>query len=229
MLLEIIDTKYIIFIASALIINIIVSIVQLKNRYKISEIIVCLILETIGIVIGAKLFDILTNIEIYKTMSIQEIILNGFSYWGAIFGAITGILIYSKFFKKSYIDLAQILFPNLILIYSISKIGCYLNGCCEGKILENGKQIPIQLIETVVFAIIYLYIIFKKFKNAYQKIFISSILFCVFKQILEIFRQPVNIMPISISQIISIWAIIILLIWYKMFNKEEKNDKSYSL
>ena len=100
MLLEILDSKYIIFIASALIINIIVSIVQLKNRYKISEIIVCLILETIGIVIGAKLFDILTNIEIYKTMSIQEIILNGFSYWGAIFGAITGILIYSKFFKN---------------------------------------------------------------------------------------------------------------------------------
>ena len=229
MLLEILDSKYIIFIASALIINIIVSIVQLKNRYKISEIIVCLILENIGIILGAKIFDIFTNIEIYKTMSIQEIILNGFSYWGSIFGAITGILIYAKLAKKSYTDLAQILFPNLILIYSISKIGCYLNGCCEGKILENGIQIPIQLIETVVFAIIYFYIILRKYKNMYQKIFISSIIFCVFKLILEFFRQPVNIMPISISQIISIWAIIILLLWYKMYNKEEENDKSNSI
>lgn len=135
---------------------------------------ICLFIENIGIILGAKIFDICTNIEIYKTMSIQEIILNGFSYLRAIFGAITGILIYAKLTKKSYTDLAQILFPNLILIYSILKI-------------------------------------------------------CVFKLILEIFRQPVNIMSISISQIISIWEIIILIIWYKMFNKEEENDKSYSL
>ncbi len=220
---------YIIFILLALILNIIISTIQFKSKYKLKEIMICLFIENIGIILGAKIFDIFTNIEIYKTMSIQEIILNGFSYWGSIFGAITGILIYAKLAKKSYTDLAQILFPNLILIYSISKIGCYLNGCCEGKILENGIQIPIQLIETVVFAIIYFYIILRKYKNMYQKIFISSILFCVFKLILEIFRQPVNIMPISISQIISIWAIIILLIWYKMFNKEEENDKSNSL
>lgn len=220
---------YIIFILLALILNIIISTIQFKSKYKLKEIMICLFIENIGIILGAKIFDIFTNIEIYKTMSIQEIILNGFSYWGSIFGAITGILIYAKLAKKSYTDLAQILFPNLILIYSISKIGCYLNGCCEGKILENGIQIPIQLIETVVFAIIYFYIILRKYKNMYQKIFISSIIFCVFKLILEFFRQPVNIMPISISQIISIWAIIILLIWYKMFNKEEKNDKSYSL
>ena len=127
---------------------------------------ICLFIENIGIILGAKIFDIFTNIEINKTMSIQEIILNGFSYLGAIFGAITGILIYAKLTKKSYTDLAQILFPNLILIYSILK---------------------------------------------------------------KIFRQPVNIMSISISQIISIWEIIILIIWYKMFNKEEENDKSYSL
>lgn len=220
---------YIIFILLALILNIIISTIQFKSKYKLKEIMICLFIENIGIILGAKIFDIFTNIEIYKTMSIQEIILNGFSYWGSIFGAITGILIYAKLAKKSYTDLAQILFPNLILIYSISKIGCYLNGCCEGKILENGIQIPIQLIETVVFAIIYFYIILRKYKNMYQKIFISSIIFCVFKLILEFFRQPVNIMPISISQIISIWAIIILLIWYKMFNKEEENDKSNSL
>ena len=54
---------------------------------------ICLFIENIGIILGAKIFDIFTNIEIYKTMSIQEIILNGFSYWGAI----TGILIYAKF------------------------------------------------------------------------------------------------------------------------------------
>lgn len=229
MLLELSNSGYIIFILLALILNIIISMFQFRNKYKIKDIIICLSLENVGIIVGAKIFNIITNIEIYKTMTIYEMIFRGYSFWGAILGAMTGTLLYAKFAKKSFTDLVQILFPNLILVYSISKIGCFLNGCCGGKILENGTQIPIQLIETIVFAILYLYIILTKYKNVYQKIFLTTILFSVFKFILEFFRKPVNLMPISISQVISIWAIIIICILYKSLKKEIKNDKSYSI
>lgn len=229
MSLELSNSGYIIFILLALILNIIISMFQLKNKYKIKEIIICLSLENVGIIVGAKIFNIITNIEIYKTMTIYEMIFRGYSFWGAILGAISGIFIFSIIYKKSFLELAKILFPNLILVYSISKIGCFFNGCCGGKILENGIQIPIQLIETIVFAILYLYIILREYKNVYQKIFLTTILFSVFKFILEFFRQPVNLMPMSISQVISIWAIIIICIWYKFLKKEIKNDKSNSI
>ena len=76
--------------------------------------------------------------------------------------------------------------PNLVLIYSISKIGCFFSGCCKGVLLSNGKNLPIQLIESIINFVIYIIIIknYKNFKNSYQLmcivVFIFGIAFMIY-------------------------------------------------
>lgn len=156
-LIEIISSSYCICIGIALIINMIVSAKILSKTNTAKEIMICFILENVGIVLGAKLLSILTNIDEYMQLHLLDILTKGFSYWGAILGGIAGIFLFSEVNKKDFVKLLSVFLPNMILIYAISKIGCYLNECCEGIFLENGKQIPIQLIESVTFFAIYIY------------------------------------------------------------------------
>ena len=219
-LIEIISSSYCICIEIALIINMIVSAKILSKTNTAKEIMICLILENIGIVLGAKLLSILTNIDEYMQLHLLDILTKGFSYWGAILGGIAGIFLFSEVNKKDFVKLLSVFLPNMILIYAISKIGCYLNECCEGIFLENGKQIPIQLIESVTFFAIYIYIMTRKYENPYKKIYVTGMLFCIVKFILEFFRIQYTVMPISISQTFAIYFMIILIIVrYKTKNK----------
>ncbi len=96
--------------------------------------------------------------------------------------------------------------PNLVLIYSISKIGCFFSGCCKGVLLSNGKNLPIQLIESIINFVIYIIIIknYKNFKNSYQKIGFTCMFFTFFKFILEFFRYSNLYEILSISQLMCI-------------------------
>ena len=168
-----ISVLYYIFIAIALVSNFIISIINKNNQiFNKKTVILCCSFETIGIVIGAKLLDIIINIFI-----------NGFIFFGGIFGAIFGIYLFSKIFKKNFTKLCEMLMPNLVLIYSISKIGCFFSGCCKGVLLSNGKNLPIQLIESIINFVIYIIIIknYKNFKNSYQKIGFTCMFFTFFK------------------------------------------------
>ena len=95
-LIEIISSSYCICIEIALIINMIVSAKILSKTNTAKEIMICLILENIGIVLGAKLLSILTNIDEYMQLHLLDILTKGFSYWGAILGGIAGIFLFSE-------------------------------------------------------------------------------------------------------------------------------------
>ena len=75
--------------------------------------------------------------------------------------------------------------PNMLLLYSILKIGCYINGCCNGKIF-----IPIQIVESILNFIAYIYTIYLILNNK-NKIYIVSnsiLLFGLLRLILSLFR-----------------------------------------
>ena len=60
----------------------------------------------------------------------------------------------------------------------------------------------------------------RKYENPYKKIYVTGMLFCIVKFILEFFRIQYTVMPISISQTFAIYFMIILIIVrYKTKNK----------
>jgi len=221
----------------ALIVNIIISTIIIKKyKYKNIEILSLLIYENIGIILGAKT---LTYIENYKEVSFDLLRL-GLSSYGAVIGAILFIMLFSYQFKKSLKELVLIFMPTIPLMYAIGKIGCFLAGCCHGieysgighviynysSVAPTGlKLFPIQIVETLVFTLISIYMIKKSFKNKFniKTLGISFILCGLSKFLLEFFRMSHLGKIISFTQTISILFIVIGIVII-IFNKKSLGE-----
>jgi phosphatidylglycerol---prolipoprotein diacylglyceryl transferase len=91
----------------------------------------------IGGIIGARLFHIMDNFDLYrdhlwKIFEIQE---GGLAAWGGLIGGTLATVIYVKCFNKQNINLSQfvdIAIPALIVAEIIGRIGCTINGDATG-------------------------------------------------------------------------------------------------
>ncbi len=87
-------------------------------------------------IIGARIAFVVANWKYYikapiKILYIQE---GGMVFFGSlIFGVITGYIIV-KIKKIDFWKMADVFAPGLALGIAIGRIGCFLNGCCWGKI-----------------------------------------------------------------------------------------------
>lgn len=214
---------YGIMILLALVANVIISSVLAKKyNFNSTEVICLLLYENIGIILGAK---ILTYIEHYKELEFDLLKL-GVSSYGAVIGAIIFLLLFAFQFKKSIKDILFIFMPSIPLMYAIGKIGCFLVGCCHGIeytgigsvvykyseiVPQNVELFPVQIVETIVFTLIFIYMIKKSLKNNFniKTLGISFILCGISKFLLEFLRMSHVGKIISFTQTISILFIII--------------------
>ena len=227
---------YGIMILLALFSNIIVVFkISKKYNYDVTEIICLLLYENTGIIGGAK---ILSYIETYKGLNGKfNFITLGLSSYGAVIGALLLILLFSFQFKKNLKELLYIFMPSLPLMYAIGKIGCFLVGCCYGieyngifKIMYNyslsaPKRVylfPIQIVETICFIIIFIYMIIKHYKNQFNvNILGKSFISCgITKFLLDYLRMSHKNIILSTNKIISIFFIIIGIIIIYTNNKK---------
>lgn len=146
----------------------------------------------------------------------------GLTSYGCGIGVIILSLILRKYLNIN--DLFKYTIISLPLTYSIAKIGCFFTGCCVGipysGILSityidksNISLFPIQLLETIVFFIVFL--ICNKLKNKKNIIYITLIMCSICKFLLDFLRYEHIYKPITINQIISILIIEFIVILYK--------------
>ena len=215
---------YGIMIILSLLVNIIVVIiVSKKNAYTSDEIISALIYENIGIIYGANIFSYIQNFRYIKEFNTFKI---GLSSYGGLIGAVIFLLIYKFQFKKTSEEIFFTFMPSIPLMYAIGKIGCYISGCCYGIEYDgigsvtykysldaphNVPLFPIQIIETFIFTLIYIYIINKILKNKFEWNSLGkSIIFCgTAKFFLDFLRASHNSKILSLNQCLSIIFIII--------------------
>lgn len=220
-------------ITTALFSNLLITYILINKKVSNLEYIYLMIFEFIGIVIGAKLFTLFSNFNVNKNLTFVEL---GLSSYGGVIGYLLSIFLYSLTFK----DNIKIILKNTIipipLMYAIGKIGCHIAGCCYGikyngllsikyqgieSDLLNVNLFPVQLTETFIFTIIFLYIFFKR-KEKY--IVAKSFILCgIAKFSLDYLRYSHINQIISLNQIISIIFIIIGII---IFIKEKHDIKS---
>ena len=180
----------------------------------------------LGTLFGAKYFTLLTNFNKFKdNIDFKKI---GLSSYGAIIGILILLIIFAKQYKKNFKDLINNILPASPLMYGISKIGCFLAGCCYGikyngplsitykyslSAPKNISLLPIQIIETITFILIYLYISKKKKEN--KNIIGITLLLCgLSKFLLDYLRMNHINKILTVNQIVSIPFIIIGLILY---------------
>ena len=154
----------------------------------------------------------------------------GLSAYGGLIGVVVASIIFEKIFPSNG-SIIKYSILSLPLVYGISKIACFVAGCCGGipyngifKVkyidLLNIWQFPIQLVETITFLLIFFIChLLRKNKNINYIVLIFA---SIFKFLLDFLRYDhVNVL-ITKNQIFSI---ILLLITIVLYIKNRINNK----
>lgn len=171
----------------------------------------------------------------------------GLVFYGSIIAGVLAALIYLKIKKQKFFDYAAAIIPAIPLAHAIGRVGCFLAGCCYGKVCDTPISViytnpvggaptgvpvfPIQLVESacnlVVFAILLIYT-GKEIKKG-SVIFLYMILYAVERFVLEYFRADEirgAFLGISTSQWISIALFIGGIIGFTLLYLNEKKKRA---
>ncbi len=144
--------------------------------------------------IGGRIFYILQHISYYESIDeVFQIGTGGFTFYGGFILALLVFIIYSYLNKLPTGKIADILAPALALGIGISRIGCFLAGCCFGKptSLPFGVSFPANSLPwiefetqkvhpTQIYSFISLMVIFSILLSIEKYTVLSGQLFAVF-------------------------------------------------
>lgn len=203
---------------------IVVLIISKKFNYTKFELLSMIVLETFGFIVGGKILTIITSEATFK-----DFILVPFSSMGGVLGGLIILVLYALVCRKDIRYIMILFMPSIPLMYAISKIGCFVAGCCYGIPYDgllhidyhnslvaphNINLFPIQIIETITFLIIFIYVISKYYLNKMNiKLVMIEIILCsVAKLVLDFFRYDHIGKIFSVNQILCLVLIIICFI-----------------
>ena len=157
-----------------------VFIVLIESKgYSVSENTRGLLISIVGMLVVSRLFGVFTGlfraVICKESITLETFTQTGIVYYGGLLGLVMSYLccLRTRLFQNKDIYVLDILAVPIPLFHSISRIGCFLAGCCYGKpwiygvkysIILNCEvditnRIPVQLIEAVVELGIFFYLI----------------------------------------------------------------------
>ena len=166
------------------------------------------------------------------TMIISDdinILTSGLSSYGGLIGVVLASIIFELMLPlKGVVKKYSII--SLPLVYGLSKIACFISGCCGGipydglfKVkyphMLNIWQFPIQIVETIVCLIVFF--ICSRLKNNKNINYIVLILVSIIKFSLDFLRYDHIKISITSNQIFSIILLAVTIVVY-LFNRLKK-------
>jgi phosphatidylglycerol:prolipoprotein diacylglycerol transferase len=93
----------------------------------------------ISVVIGARIWYVAEHVSEYtdNPFDVFKIWQGGLVFYGGFIGAIIGGLLFLKIRKLSFTKIGDTVAPSLAIGIAIGRLGCFLNGCCYGKISQR--------------------------------------------------------------------------------------------
>lgn len=188
-------------------------------------------------IIGARLLYVLSNFDYFSTRPFEVFFINrgGLVYYGGFLLGITAAVFYSKIKKVSLMDVADLSAPFIAFGHSIGRIGCFLNGCCYGKVISPFlKQIwpfnnfilfPTQLISSFSLFLIFILLFLRQNKRLFKgEIFLLYlIIYGIFRFLIEFIRG--DSLPLfglmTEAQLISLFLILFGIVFY-LFGKRDQ-------
>jgi len=141
----------------------------------------------IGALIGGKIFYIWFNYDAFAAATLVEKIRFGFVFYGGFIGGFIAGFIWMKKYKQPMLPAMDFFAVPLALGHAIGRIGCFLAGCCYGKIAHNFLGVkytdpeslvpahlhdvslyPVQLMESILVLILF-FILFHFYNKMYGK------------------------------------------------------------
>lgn len=214
-----------------------------NKKLSFGEYLFLMVSMIIGVGIGSKLFFIVTQIpDIIANFSvkylIKKIITSGFVFYGGLFGAIIGCVVFSKLRNYNVRKMLNFVAPGYSIFHACGRIGCFFSGCCYGKVATWGfslwnepetLRVPVQLIESIFLLgmTLLLLVLEKKRKSNIFEIYLVG--YALFRFIIEFWRGD-ELRGIRICFSTSQWISIIIIIAFmlyritKIYRKTSKNN-----
>lgn len=107
-----------------------------SKKYKPSTIIFLSICIIVFPILGARSWYILEHWN-YFSQNLTETFKfwkGGLVFYGGFIGGIIGVIFFSSIAKTYLLETLDALSPGIAILIGIGRIGCFLNGCCYGKI-----------------------------------------------------------------------------------------------
>ncbi len=159
----------------------------------------------------ASFVDFIYNDNINSTL---KFIFSGYSFIGGYLGIVLSSYIYSKIINTNFKKILLIYTISMIVMYSVLKIGCFIKGCCIGKYYTN-----IQIVETIVNMIMYIYLLLTINNKSINILLGKSIIgFSMIRFIISIFRVYSTTYSFVVVEII---CLILNVIGIKLITKKE--------
>lgn len=93
----------------------------------------------VSLVLGARIWYVVEHFSEYSEnpFDIFKIWQGGLVFYGGFIGAIVGGLVFLKKSKLAFTKMGDIMAPSFAIAIAIGRIGCFLNGCCYGRISQR--------------------------------------------------------------------------------------------
>ncbi|HLD49674.1 MAG TPA: prolipoprotein diacylglyceryl transferase [bacterium] len=150
--------------------------------------------------LGGRLFYVFENAAYYwrEPLRIFSLWEGGLIFYGGVAGALAGLFWTLKVKKIPYWKGLDFLIPYVAIIHAFGRVGCFLNGCCEGKLcdlpwavtVEGVKLHPVQLYEAAFNGLLFLFLNarYEKKKFEGEIIALYFILYAAGRFVFEFFR-----------------------------------------
>lgn len=186
-------------------------------------------------IIGARIFYVLENLSYYlkSPLDILSLQQGGLSWFGGLILGSVSVLVYLKRKNLAVYKILDLLVPFLALAQAFGRIGCFLNGCCYGKLSKIGFYFPAHdavLIPTQIYssaALILIFFILRYLQLREHKIgqiFYTYLILYSFKRFfIEFWRadNPVVAFGLTLFQVMSIFLFCFALIKLLLLKKEK--------
>ncbi len=130
----------------------------------------------LGSLIGARLFYVIEHLPFFLQDPLKILLVwqGGLTSYGSLLAIFFVWLYIRKQKDLSFSKILDIMAPYIVLAFAITRIGCFLRGCCGGIATDlpwavNGKH-PTQLYESIYsMIIVFILLRLKKIKKAGKK------------------------------------------------------------
>lgn len=186
-------------------------------------------------VLGSRAAYVLINWEAFSGQPWWEIFAfrgGGLVFYGGLIAALLGGFVYSRFRGFSFWRYLDFLIPFVALGYAITRIGCFLNGCCYGHVtdlpwgmvnpvVDNLPRHPTQLYASLIVLLIFFLLRrlrHQRFFHGY--VFLHFLVYYgVYRFGIEFFRVSEPVVGfLTLAQVVTLPAVLLalfLLLWGK--------------
>ncbi len=104
-------------------------------------------------ILGGRALYVALNWDLYSAQPISHIITDfeGLTFYGSFFSGWIAVFFWSLWRKVNYLFIADIFAaPYVMLSHVFGRIGCFLNGCCYGKISDLPWALPASAVDPFI-------------------------------------------------------------------------------